>query len=469
MSAGDEGRGAGGPANGEATDWEPERLLDLAAAVVDRGRDNEEIEVACSYGRSTSIRAYGGEVESLTTAENHAIGVRVLVDGREGFASAGTLDEDVVAAMLDEARDNARLAEADPHVGIAKPDGVEAVEIDLWRDGVGATPNRDKIEIALELERRVQGADPRITGVRVAGYGDSAGSFALASTSGIRAATRATSASASVQALARDGERTQTGYAWDGGREPSELDLDQVVERAVSHSVDLLGSTQPKTATVDLVLDPHLAATVLGLIAGTLTGDRVLKGRSPFVDRVGEQVASPLLTFLDDPTDPRSLGADSHDGEGLACRPVSLVTDGVLDGFLHDSYTGRSAGQGSTGSAIRGTRGLPSPGLHALTVRPGSGTLEELIGEVDHGLLVFSLAGLHSGVNPVSGDFSVGVEGRMIRNGQLAEPVNECTIASTLQRLLLDVRAVGGEVSHLPSGVSTPPVVIGGVSLSGAA
>lgn len=458
-----------GSVEGGSTAWEPDRLLGLASSLVERAKDNEEIEVACSYGRSTSIRAYGGEVESLTTAESHAIGVRVLVDGREGFASAGTLDADVVDSMLEEARDNARFAEADPHVGIATPDGVAAVEIDLWRDAVGATPNQHKIDLALELERRVTSADPRITGVRVAGYGDSSGSFALASTSGIRAATRATSASASVQALARDGERTQTGYAWDGAREPDELDMDRVVERAVSHSVDLLGSTQPTTATVDLVLDPHLAATVLGLIAGTLTGDRVLKGRSPFVDRVGETVASPVLSFLDDPTDPRSLGADSHDGEGLACRAVPLVTEGVLDGFLHDSYTGRRSGEGSTGSALRGTRGLPSPGLHALTVRPGQGTLEELIAGVDHGLLVFSLAGLHSGVNPVSGDFSVGVEGRMIRNGQLAEPINECTIASTLQRLLLDVRAVGGVVDHLPSGVSTPPVVIGGVALSGAA
>lgn len=463
-----------GSSNGDTgpaatTTWEPDRLLDLAARLVERARDNEEIEVACSYSRSTSIRAYGGEVESLTTAENHAIGVRVLVEGREGFASAGTLDDDVITAMLDEARDNARFAEADPHVGIATPDGVDAVEIDLWRDGVAATPNQAKIDLALELERRVESADPRITGVRVAGYGDSSGSFALASTAGIRAATRATSASVSVQALARDGERTQTGYAWDGSREPNELDIDRVVDRAVSHSVDLLGSTKPKTATIDLVLDPHLAATVLGLVAGTLTGDRVLKGRSPFVDRVGETVASPMLTFYDDPTDPRSLGADSHDGEGLACRPVPLVTDGVLDGFLHDSYTGRRSGNGSTGSAVRGTRGLPAPGLHALAVRPGSGTLDELVAGVDLGLLVFSLAGLHSGVNPVSGDFSVGVEGRMIRNGQLAEPVNECTIGSTLQRLLLDVRAVGGEISHLPSGVSTPPVVIGGIALSGAA
>jgi len=447
----------------------PEELLAIAQAIVDRADSNEQIEVACSHGRSTTVRAYDGQVESLTTAENHAVGVRVLVDGREGFASAGTLEPEVVTSMLTEARDNARFAESDPHVGIAQPDGFEPVDIDLWRDGVESTPNQDKVELALELERRVRGAHDRITGVRVAGYGDSVGAFALASTAGITAATKATSASMSVQALALDGDRTQTGYAYDGARQPSELNMDRVVERAVSQTVDLLGSTKPKTATVDLVLDPHLAATVLGLVAGTLTGDRVLKGRSPFVDRVGETVAAPALTFVDDPTDPASLGADSHDGEGLACRPVPLVQDGVLQGFLHDSYTGRRSGQGSTGSAVRGTRSLPSPGLQALSVSPGSGSLDDLVAGVDLGLMVFSLAGLHSGVNPVSGDFSVGVEGRMIRDGRLAEPINECTIASTLQRLLLDITAIGGEVIHLPNGVSTPPVVVGGVSLSGAA
>ena len=448
---------------------DPDELLAVARRVVDQARPNEQIEVACSHSRSTSIRAYEGEVESLTTAENHGIGVRVLVDGREGFASAGTLAPDVVADMLAEARDNARFAQADPHVGIAQPDGVAAVDIDLWRDGVATMANQAKIDLALEVERRVRAADDRITGVRVASYGDSLGASALASTAGIEAATRATSASVAVQALALDGDRTQTGYAYDGARDADQLDLDHVVERAVSQSVDLLGSTKPATSTVDLVLDPHLAATVLGLVAGTLTGDRVLKGRSPFVDRVGETVAAASLSFVDDPTDPASLGADSHDGEGLACRRVPLVVDGVLQGFLHDSYTGRRSGHGSTGSAVRSTRGLPAPGLHALTVTPGQGTLDELIAGVDHGLLVFTLAGLHSGVNPVSGDFSVGVEGRMIRNGQLAEPVNECTIASTLQRLLLDVKAIGGEVAHLPSGVSTPPVVVGDVALSGAA
>ncbi|MDH5522234.1 MAG: TldD/PmbA family protein [Acidimicrobiia bacterium] len=450
-----------------STDMNTDELLSIARKVVEQARSGEEIEVACSRSRSTSIKAYQGEVESLTTAENLAVGVRVLVDGREGFASAGSINADVVEAALADARDNARFAEVDPHAGIARPDGVEPVDIDQWRDGVDATPIDDKIAVALEVERRIRGYDPRITGVRTVRYGDSAGAFALASTSGIEATTVGTSASVSAQALAADGDRTQISHAYDGGREPADLDLDFVVERTATRVLDLLGATKPKTARLSLVLDPYGAATVIGLIAGTLSGLRVIRGRSPFADRRGETIAAPILSFGDDATDPESFGADSHDGEGLACRPVPLVNAGVLQGFFHDSYTGRRSGDGSTGSAVRGTRGLPSPGLHALHVGPGEGSLDELIAGTESGLLVYTLDGLHSGVNSVSGDFSVGASGRMIRNGELAEPVSECTIASTLQRLLLDISRIGGDVEHLPSGTSTPPLVIDNVTLSG--
>lgn len=450
------------------TTIEPESLLAIARSLVERAESGEQLEVAVSESESTSVRVYEGAVESFTSARNRGVGIRVIRDGREGFASAGSLDPDVLAQTLADARDNAGFAEADEHAGIAEPDGVAAVDIDLWRDSVLDIDAGTKIATALDLESRVKAADPRISGVRTATFGDSAGAYALVSTAGIEAGRRSTSVSASVQALAPDGERTQIGGAGDAARELAGLDLDGVVDRAVSQTLDLLGATKPATATVSLVLDPRQAATVLGLVAGTLTGDRVLKGRSLFIGREGEQIASPLLSIVDDPTDPLSLGADSHDGEGLACRRNPLVTDGVLDGFLHDAYTGRRTGVGSTGSAVRSIRGLPSPGVQALAVAAGgSGDLDALIKGVDLGVLVFGLAGLHSGVNPVSGDFSVGVEGRMIRNGELAEPISECTVSSTLQRLLLGITAVGSDVEHLPSGVTAPGLVIGDVMLSG--
>jgi PmbA protein len=155
--------------------------------------------------------------------------------------------------------------------------------------------------------------------------------------------------------------------------------------------------------------------------------------------------AAPSLTLVDDPTDHRSFGAEAVDGEGLACRRNVLVADGVLEGFLFDSASGRRAGRPSTGSAVRGVSSTPTVGCQALAVEPGAGTHDELVASVDRGILVQSMTGWHSGVNAVSGDFSVGVEGLLIR----------------------DVRAVGADVEWLPSGTGCPTLVIADLSLSG--
>jgi len=444
-----------------------EELADLAAKVAAEATDGEQVEAFVGSSTSTSVRVHGGEIESLTQASSSGIGVRVVRDGRQGFAYAGSLDPQVIAEVLADARDNAAYAEPEEWVGLAEPDGVVPVELDLWRDALADMPTDRKVALALELERAVKARDPRVTGVRVAAWGDGSGVGAVATSTGILVAGRSTFCHLSVQALATDGDETKTGYGVSVGRQPDDVDLDEAADDAADRATRLLGAVQPASGTVTLVLEPRMAATLLGVVAGTLNGESVLKGRSPFADRVGEAIASPLVTLVDDPTDPASLGADSHDGEGLATRRVSLIENGVLAGFLHNTMTGRRAGVPSTASAVRGFRSTPGVGAQALAIATGEGTLDQLIAGVDHGVLVQSMTGLHSGVNPVSGDFSVGVEGLMLRRGAAAEPIREATVASTLQRLLLDVAAVGGEREWTPGGTGAAALVIPGVTLSG--
>ena len=444
-----------------------EELADLAAKVAAEATDGEQVEAFVGSSTSTSVRVHGGEIESLTQASSSGIGVRVVRDGRQGFAYAGSLDPQVIAEVLADARDNAAYAEPEEWVGLAEPDGVVPVELDLWRDALADMPTDRKVALALELERAVKARDPRVTGVRVAAWGDGSGVGAVATSTGILVAGRSTFCHLSVQALATHGDETKTGYGVSVGRQPDDVDLDEAADDAADRATRLLGAVQPASGTVTLVLEPRMAATLLGVVAGTLNGESVLKGRSPFADRVGEAIASPLVTLVDDPTDPASLGADSHDGEGLATRRVSLIENGVLAGFLHNTMTGRRAGVPSTASAVRGFRSTPGVGAQALAIATGEGTLDQLIAGVDHGVLVQSMTGLHSGVNPVSGDFSVGVEGLMLRRGAAAEPIREATVASTLQRLLLDVAAVGGEREWTPGGTGAAALVIPGVTLSG--
>jgi PmbA protein len=443
-------------------------LLDLACRIVERAQLGEQVEAYVGRGRTTSVKAYEGEVESLTSAESFGVGIRVVREQRQGFAHCGTLDEQVVYETLAEARDNAAFGEPDEFFGLAEPDGVAQVPLEgLWRDELASFPTDQKVAMALELEQRVKALDRRVTGVRTATYGDSRGEAAVATSTGIASYGRGTGCHMSVSALARDGDETKIGGGVDAGRAPGELDVDQAAGDAVERAVRLFGARKVPSQRLAVVFEPRLAATIVGIAGGMLNGERVLKGRSPFADRLAEQVASPSLTLVDDPTDVRSLAADPFDGEGLATRRNVLIRGGVLDRFLHNAYTGRRAGTASTGSAVRGYRSTPGVGCQALAIEPGEGTLDDLIAGVDTGLLVQSLTGLHSGVNAVSGDFSVGAEGLMIRDGALAEPVREVTIASTVQRLLLDIRAVGGEVEWLPSGTAAVPLVIADLALSG--
>jgi len=174
-----------------------------------------------------------------------------------------------------------------------------------------------------------------------------------------------------------------------------------------------------------------------------------------------------MVTLVDDPTDPEAFTATEVDGEGLASRKNILINNGKLQGFLHNSYTARALNTISTGSAVRSYNSSPGVGSLALSLVPGSKSQEKLIENIDDGILIQGVAGLHSGVNPISGDFSAGAEGIQIRNGKLAEPVREITIASTLQRMLLEVQDIGSDLERLPMRSSGVSLVVGDVTVSG--
>jgi PmbA protein len=419
-------------------------------------------------GHHTEVKVFDGAVESLSSADTQGVGVRVIVGHRQGFAYAASLEEAVVAETLAEARDNAGFGTVDEYLGLVAPDGVEPVDLDLYRPGVAAFPADRKVELALELERAVKAADARIRGVEAAEYGDSTSESAIASSEGVRASTRRSSCSIYASAMAGEGTETMTGTGYSVARSPEDLDMAKAVKDASEKSTRLLGARKPASRRLTVLLDPPIAASFLGLLSSGLSASSVIKGRSLFAGREGEQVAVPFLTLVDDPTEPQAWGSSRYDAEGLASRRNVLIADGVLRGFLHNSYTGRRCGVPSNAAAVRGGyRSTPGAGSRALRLTPGDRSQEQLMADVGEGLLVQSVTGLHSGANPISGDFSVGVEGLLVRDGAPAEPVREATIASTLQRMLLDLVAVGGDVEWLPGGAAGLTLVIGDVQLSG--
>ena len=447
-------------------------ILEQAQKILESAKGNEEVEIYISSGTETEVVAYQGEIEQLSSAASSGIGIRVLLEGsagaKIGTAWAGSLDEDAIRAALNDARDNMQFATEDEFLTFARPDGVAPVAQHLTDDGVLSTPIDEKIAMAIELEQRVRKADPRIRQVDSANYSDYVAEAAIASTFGINVAYSRSGAYLSVAAIASENGDDQSGWGLSVGRAPRELSIDVAASDAVLRSTRMLGAVKPKSQKTSVVFDPRCAATLLSIIGGALSGEAVVLGRSFFAQRLGEVVASQLFTLVDDPTDSRHFAASTYDGEGLACRKNVLIEDGMLKKFVYDTVSARRAGTVSTGNAQRGgIAGSPSAGCRALQLQPGSQSQSEILASVGEGVFVESIAGIHSGVNTISGDFSVGITGRMIRNGQFAEPIREATVTSTLQKMLLDITNIGSDVEWLPGSAAGLTLAIGGFSLSG--
>ena len=443
-------------------------LLEIAERVAGWGRAGVDVEAFVAHQVETEVRAYEGEVESLMAASSQGIGVRVVRDGRQGFAYAAALDDDTLRETFDEAFDNSRFGSVDEFAGVAEPDGVEPATLDLYRSELVEFATEDKVALALELERATLAADERVTGVESAEYADTVYESAVATSRGVAATSRETGCYLAAYSLASEGDDTQTGFGFSVGRHPGELSAETAGADAADRATRLLGAAKAPSRRLTVVLDPYVTARFLAIVGATLSGEAVLKGRSLFSDRMNEAVGAASLTLTDDATDPDAFTASAIDAEGLATRRVPLIADGVLQAFLYDTYTARRAGVSSTGSAVRGGfKGSPGVGAHALRLTPGTRDQDEIVADIDDGLLVQGVTGLHSGVNPVSGDFSVGAEGLRIRDGEKAEPIREVTIASTIQRLLMDVTEVGADLEWLPMSAAGVTLAIADVTMSG--
>ena len=442
-------------------------LNDLVRAAVEAAEGDEAVEAYAEESRQTEASALRSEVEGLTFAESRGVGVRVVRDQRQGYAWAADPSLEEVRDAVRRARENAALAEPDGYNGIPGFEPADPMP-ELFRADTAEVSTDAKVRMALDLEQRTISIDPRVSKIDAAQVGDAVSRVAIASTAGVAAEYQRTDAWCVAVALAVEGEETQTGYSFKIARGLDELGPDAVAEEAVSRSIKLLGASKPPTAKVPVILDQFAATSFLGVLAGALNAESVLKGRSLFAEMVGQQVGSTLFTLVDDGRVTDGPGACPFDDEGVPSGRTELFGAGVLNGFLHDSYTARRTGGGqrSTGNAKRGYRSAPGVGTSNFYLDAGESSFEELLSRAEGGVLIMDVSGVHSGANPISGEFSVGATGLRIAGGALGEPLREMTIASTLPEMLASITGVGDDLRFFSS-VGTPSILIGEMTLAG--
>jgi PmbA protein len=441
-----------------------DRLLELALA---RGAGAAEVYAEQSVTRRVKI--FRGAVEELTSARRKGVGLRVFQDGSVGYAYASDLSDESLGEVADTALANARVTDHDPDSVLPAPRD-EPAQIEVFDPGLEEATDEQRIDLALAVERAALAADPRVKSVDESVYADGDAQVFLANSGGVRGSFREGHCYAYAYVLGEQDGQVETGLSFTVGRKPADLDPQRCGVEAATRAVDLLGASKPKTTKTTVVLDPFVSASFFGVLSSALTAEAVQKGRSLFAGHIGEQVAGQVVTLTDDGLHPDGLASAPFDGEGVPCRRTPLISDGVLQGFLYNVRAGHRDGRDSTGNGVRGSyQTIPGVGPTNLVLSGPQVPIDELIGAIEYGVLVTNAIGIHSGANPVSGEFSVGINGRLIEAGRLGTPVREVTMAGDIVSMLRSIVALGDDARWVPSGsILTPSVVIEGVSIGGA-
>jgi PmbA protein len=429
----------------------------------------EGAEVFVSVSRSRRAKVQNGALEDLTTSKRGGLGVRVLRRGpkgvRTGIATTTDLTREDFKDLFTQAWDLSALGDEDPWVRQADPEGQDDLPSRYDRRGESLTPE-DRIAKALGVEAAARAASSKVAVVREASWADGAGASLLLTQKGVRAFDLASSCSASIDLAVEDGEDRQAAWHWDMGRSPEAVDLQAIGREAALKGERKLKPVPLAAGRYNVVLHPEVAVEILGIVAGMLSAEAVLKQRSLFAGKLGQAIASPLLTLIDDGRLPQGLGSEPWDGEGLATRRNVLIQDGVLGTYLHTLKTAAEMGVAPTATAGRGTGSNPGVSTFNLFPKAGDRSLGELYTLAGDGVLITEIMGLHT-IDPISGDLSVGASGVRIRNGALGETVDRMTFAGNLKDFLTRIVALGDDLRWYGSSAGLS-MLLEDISLGGA-
>jgi len=446
-------------------------LEELALRVVERamskGADVAEAIARAGSELSTKVRL--GEPELVEEASHRGIGLRVIRGGRVALTSTSDLSERGLERFVEDALELVEVSQEDPFAGPADPDLVAksvAAPSELYDPAVGEISAATALEWAKKAERAALDADPRITNSDGATFTRAAGSFALALSGGFRGGYATSYASLVVVPVVEDeGHKKRRGHHWTARRHFADLDAAEAVGlEAARRTLRKLGPRKVPSCEAPVIFDPDAARSILGMMAGTVMGGSIWRKQSYLAGRLGTAVASPLCTIIDDPFLPKAPGSRPFDGEGLASRRNVVVSEGMLETYLCDSYSARKLGTTSTASASRGSSGEVGASTTNFVLQPGTESPDAIVKRTKRGLYVTEMMGF--GFNALTGDFSRGASGFWIEDGSIAFPVSEITISLNADELWKRIDAVGDDLD-LRTSTASPTIRVSSMTIAG--
>lgn len=411
----------------------PEQAQRIARELVERGLAAGASAADAMYvgERSSGVEVRLGEIEGVTRSESEEVGLRLFAGRRSATVASSDLSDEALGILVERCLAMAREAPEDPYAGLAPEELLERGPLRDLDNFDPADPDPEALRArALEAEQAAL-AVPGVTNSSGASASASATVVALATSGAFAGVYRLTGHGCSASVIAGEGSGMQRDSEWHSARHLADLEpAADIGRRAGERAVARLNPSRPKPGRYPVLFDPRVSATLLGHFAGAISGGSVARKTSFLKDKLGEQVFAPAVSIIDDPLRPRGLRSRPFDAEGVRVSRQELVTNGVLNQWIADSASARQLGISPTGHAVRGVGAAPHAAPTNLHIEPGPRSRAELLAAFPEAVLIIELIG--HGVNPVTGDYSRGAVGFMVRDGAIAEPVSEITIASNL-------------------------------------
>lgn len=439
--------------------------LDLAQKIIDLtlklGATQADALVSDSASLSLSCRM--GELEDCERAESRDIGLRAMIGQQQAFVSGSAVDDNALAQLAQRAVDMANATPEDRYCGFAPKDRLADSFPDL---DISDTyePSADELQaMAVACEDSAR-AVTGITNSEGAGAGWGSSTTALATSDGFAGSYTSTSFSVSCAVIGGEGETMERDYASHTARHLEDLEAPaDIGTRAGERTIGRLNARKMKSCKTNVVYHPRVSSSLLGHLAGAITGASIARGTSFLREEMGQKIMSDSITICDDPLRQRGLRSAAFDGEGVVTQSFNPVVDGVLQSWFLDSASARQLGLETNGRAGRGIGGPPSPSATNLYMQAGTQSVEALLKDIGTGFYVTELIGM--GVNGVTGDYSRGASGFWIENGEISYAVSEMTIAGNLKDMFLHMTPA--DDLEFRNGVNAPTILVEGMSLAG--
>ncbi len=429
-------------------------VADLLAEARRQGADSAEAAVHQENGLAVTARL--GEVETIEHVTEKSLGVTVYRGCCKGSASTQDFSAQAIQETVAAACRIARYTAEDPAAGLADPARMPTQVPDLDLDHPWQLDAVQAGELACACEAAALDYDAKVTNSEGASVQTGAHLFVYGNTHGFVGGYPGTQHSLSCTVLAQDGDEMQRDYWYDTARVPTELaDVTAIGQQAAQRSLARLGSRRLPSLRCPVLFRPDMATGLLHSLCGAIQGPALYRQASFLLDALDQQIFPDWVTITEDPLLVRGLASASFDYEGVATQHRALVSDGILRGYILDSYSGRKLNQPTTGNA---------GGVRNLRIGSTGQDFATLVQQMDRGLIVTELMG--QGTNPVTGDYSQGATGFWVEQGEVQYPVSEITIAGNLRDMYRQLQAVGTD-NHYPGSTDTGSWLIDGISVAG--